>query len=344
MFNNVVSIRKLHTLPNEIYIKLIVTNSCNYNCKYCHSHLNEDDSIFFDDYRYILDFINNISKIYKDNNFKIQLFGGEPTLCSYLSDITRYLDNIENVKDIILYTNLSKDNNYYIDLSDISDKLTLYASFHPRYIQFKDFIKNIQDILPFFNRTMIFVMWDPSVLDLIQIKFIDKYLTALKSKYNNIAYELSKIVGNDQQMIRRYNDKEEEWFKNKVNTNMSSKDYELTYKDNSTLHVNSEFMRCNNIKGFEGYICNAMKTHFYLNNDGNIYPCKSYHYYRFEPVFNIYTDDISKFQDIFGTPIKCSCKKCVGMYNIDKVYPSYYNDEYNIFNNTIGEVDYEWEE
>jgi hypothetical protein len=31
--------------------------------------------------------------------------------------------------------------------------------------------------------------------------------------------------------------------RNKVNTNISSKDYELTYKDNSTLHVNSEFMR-----------------------------------------------------------------------------------------------------
>ena len=85
------------------YLRVIVTQSCNLNCFFCHSEGNLRSGItksinnnqFFDCIRILLD--NGIKKV--------KFMGGEPTLCVGLPDIVERIKAIDKTIDVSMITN-----------------------------------------------------------------------------------------------------------------------------------------------------------------------------------------------------------------------------------------------
>ena len=118
---------------------------CNYQCKYC-SAGNAITKDFADKER--------ISKQYKsivarlkliDSPFELCIGGGEPTLHPNLKEILESLDENQNLKTIFLFTNLSRSKNFYETLTKTTDKVLIYASYHPEYYT-KEFLDKCIDL------------------------------------------------------------------------------------------------------------------------------------------------------------------------------------------------------
>lgn len=118
---------------------------CNYQCKYC-SAGNVITKDFADkekvtkQYKMILSRLKLI-----DEPFELCITGGEPSLHPHLKEIIENLHQNKNLESIFLFTNLSRSRDFYRELTNISDKIVTYASYHPEYYN-KDFLNKCIDL------------------------------------------------------------------------------------------------------------------------------------------------------------------------------------------------------
>ena len=146
----------METYPLYTRISWNIIKSCNYNCWYCYD---EDDKRGIDDYKYLTlekaqNVIDNIKINYGDRDYlKLVITGGEPTLLgSKLIDIIEYINYSTNVKEIILHTNLSKNQQFFKDFaSKISNfSIEINCSLHLDYISennLDDYIRKVEQLL-----------------------------------------------------------------------------------------------------------------------------------------------------------------------------------------------------
>lgn len=146
----------METYPLYTRISWNIIKSCNYNCWYCYD---EDDKRGIDDYKYLTlekaqNVIDNIKINYGDRDYlKLVITGGEPTLLgSKLIDIIEYINYSTNVKEIILHTNLSKNQQFFKDFaSKISNfSIEINCSLHLDYISennLDDYIHKVEQLL-----------------------------------------------------------------------------------------------------------------------------------------------------------------------------------------------------
>ena len=116
-----------------------LTNYCNYNCHYC----KKPSHLYYSSLEHLQE-INN----YADKIRTIILFGGEPTFHPKIKEIIKNL----KVKDIRIWTNLSRSLNFYLEL-DLS-KISLNCTFHADIADISEFIKKL-DSLSTFKRVFI---------------------------------------------------------------------------------------------------------------------------------------------------------------------------------------------
>ncbi len=93
---------------NIRYLRVILTNACNFNCQGCH-HEGQSGNNEMDYY----DVIKIITACIHVGIRKIKLMGGEPTLRSNLFRIIREIKNIDNTVDLSLISNGTADIELY---------------------------------------------------------------------------------------------------------------------------------------------------------------------------------------------------------------------------------------
>lgn len=106
--------------PYRSHLRWFTGHKCNYNCPYCCQSGEHNDGI--------RDLTKDIELINRLRPERIQMIGGEPTIYD-LPTILKQID-WSFIKSFKIFTNLSKDAQYYIDLYNISHSIRLSASLH----------------------------------------------------------------------------------------------------------------------------------------------------------------------------------------------------------------------
>ena len=109
--SRIVFLGDMEYISKDMYsITWELTKSCNYKCEYCSIFKNDISSP-----KHLEETINFLNIFVSDKNLKLTLLGGEPTLCQDLEKIITKLSN-----EVNLFTNLSQDVSFYIDLKNNS--------------------------------------------------------------------------------------------------------------------------------------------------------------------------------------------------------------------------------
>lgn len=126
-------IQQCGDLNAEIRFGWHLTNWCNYKCSYCMVY--GDITNDFTKDAHTKDYKLTISKLKLiDRPWNICLTGGETTLHPQIFEIVSELVKIPTLTNVWLFTNLSRSVKFYEQLKSInSDKIVLYASYHPEY-------------------------------------------------------------------------------------------------------------------------------------------------------------------------------------------------------------------
>ena len=108
----------IEQISTTLFMTLIPSFACNFNCPYCYENHNNNEKLKTEDYFKIVDYINDVGI----NKINLQLFGGEPLL--FLTDIYCFLDKLKcNGVSI----NGGITTNGYLLTTDVFNKLLEYG-------------------------------------------------------------------------------------------------------------------------------------------------------------------------------------------------------------------------
>ncbi|RZF22815.1 radical SAM protein [Halobacteriovorax vibrionivorans] len=172
-----------------------MVSHCQYDCSYCYYRPFTSDTNYSTLSKIILKKLKNI-----EEDFIINLIGGEPTLHPDFTQVIDELISIENLKEIRIVTNFIKPESFWNKIQR-SSKIKITASYHPEYKN-KDFIKKSEILSDQFNIDIAFLFTN-KIEEFIKYKevFEDAYQLAKQKKltlncvrlhkeeYNNTTYE-----------------------------------------------------------------------------------------------------------------------------------------------------------
>lgn len=126
-------IRECGSLDAEIRFGWHLTDWCNYKCSYCTVYDAVTNDFTKDahtkDYKLTLAKLKTI-----DRPWNICLTGGETSLHPQIYEIIEELVKMPKLTNVWFFTNLSRSIKFYTQVKNIeTDKIVLYASYHPEY-------------------------------------------------------------------------------------------------------------------------------------------------------------------------------------------------------------------
>lgn len=118
--------------PNEpVAFNWDIIDHCQFECSYCYNREFNDQKTVLTTaataYKLVLARLRMI-----DEDWRIDIQGGEPTLHPKLHSIVDELSDMDNCKSITIATNLTKPFEYYQRLLDCG-KVSIHMSYHPEY-------------------------------------------------------------------------------------------------------------------------------------------------------------------------------------------------------------------
>jgi len=126
----------LYSYKNSFKLLVYIIDSCNYNCEYCYNDFPRTNIKL--DLNKLYFFIKNILiDIHKKDYIWLELIGGEPTLHPDLLDFCQKISKLNNIY-MTIYTNFSKDIDFYKTLLSIDSRISLILSWHSLNKNFKD--------------------------------------------------------------------------------------------------------------------------------------------------------------------------------------------------------------
>lgn len=126
-------IEQCGSLDAEIRFGWHLTNWCNYKCSYCTVYDTITNDFTID--AHTKDYKITLAKLKLfDRPWNICLTGGETSLHPRIFEIIDELSKMQMLTNIWFFTNLSRSIKFYQQLNSIkSNKIVLYASYHPEY-------------------------------------------------------------------------------------------------------------------------------------------------------------------------------------------------------------------
>lgn len=228
---------------------------CNYQCKYCRAG-NAITKDFADkeritkQYKLIISRLNLI-----DEPFEVCIGGGEPSLHPNLKEIIEGLNQNENLKSIFLFTNLSRSKNYYRELSNITEKLVIHASYHPEYYT-QEFLNKCIDLKFEVNVSMIDEKkyWDQT----------EDFLIALNE--NDVPYRIN-VLDNAPNWTPNYDDEFWNRFKKYI-LEEYTRDLIVTWNDDTYDYFSEYDLLEKGLNTFKGWKCTPQS--YQIEMDGTI--------------------------------------------------------------------------
>lgn len=116
-----------------------MVSHCQYDCTYCYYRPFTSDTNYTTLSKIVLKKLKSI-----EEDFIINLIGGEPTLHPNFIEIIEELVLIKNLKEIRIVTNFVKPESFWLKLPK-SEKIKVTASFHPEYPN-KNFVDKAENL------------------------------------------------------------------------------------------------------------------------------------------------------------------------------------------------------
>ena len=275
---------------DSINLFVYLEDRCNYECSYCYNEhprtLNELDVDVLGDF---------VEKLKTETNKKVnvELIGGEPTLHKSLMGFVVRLRDINC--DVLVYTNLSQELEFYEDMLQMGVKL--FATHHYKS---KKFVHKLNKLIKYKSQIDVCVMVDN---DDAFYRFDE-----IKSNgYNpTICLINSSTKGLTEKQIQQFNERKFQ----------ESPNIEVEYDDGSIEYLTEEqIVDDYELNNFKYWKCDAGKSLLFINHNGDIYPCQTYCTYNKQSIGNIYNKDkcIPQLKSIV-----CSCDFCECGHNIKK--------------------------
>jgi organic radical activating enzyme len=181
-----------------------INRYCNFNCSYCiskeYNNYSDKEIKKFQEKQKIKNkyILKRIEMISKKTEIEIQISGGEPTF----SDLENIIDNLINnkkIKSIIIFSNFSKEADYYSNILKKDKRILFVLSFHTEYhnkehftSKFKKIKGNVTAAINIMNfKDEDYLFWINS-----KISFYFNYLHSIKGfeiKYSNTDFKYKKI-------------------------------------------------------------------------------------------------------------------------------------------------------
>jgi len=274
--------------PEElIYITWNFTTTCNFACTYCPKELH-DGRWGFPKYDNMLNFFKTLSEgIPKKSYITMELLGGEPTmwprLIDFVIEVKKFFADKDQRLVIMLDTNLSRTNRWFEKLrdSELWDMIIINSSYHADFCDPDLFYSNLEIISKTY-RTHSNMMIDPrhfhKVKDLVEkIKAnlpVDMAMKVLRPDLGST--EL--VDGYTEEMIKYITELTGKFQYNRENfkvTGEKSTGFPLqVYGDHTK--VNWQKIIIEKKHKFKGWKCSAGSKRFYIQPNGNIFPCSKF--------------------------------------------------------------------
>jgi len=251
-----------HHIDKKIYTEFAwnIIDVCNFKCTYCGAGFGNDASRpvsrFFKDDNLIKTWKGVITKLKlanQENDFEVDLVGGEPTLHPDILEVLSELNQIKTCKSIILITNLSKPISFFHDIDKLGlNKLEINCSVHFEYYKKN---KTLEKILQIKNDTSVRI--EPVVLLPDDKQYWEQVVNFLETCItNDIEYNcvfLEPAFGNEPE----YCDDFYETFDKYINHGRSKtgERYRVVTDDQTEHKITIKDIYVNKIKSFKGWKC-----------------------------------------------------------------------------------------
>jgi MoaA/NifB/PqqE/SkfB family radical SAM enzyme len=276
--------RKFREDPYYYSLHWAVTNNCNYRCDYCGVHKKEK----YYDFHNIIEFVNFIGTL---NRVDTVLFGGEPLIHPNILQIVGQLET-----NIRICTNLSKNIGFFRELIKINSDLTIVASLHYEKQELIDFYEKISFLCDYSKFVKVKVMWDSRYKE--DIKSAYEFLLSTEDNFQNLKIYLDMVYHD----LCEFNDDDLLFFDRAQN---DDRFYVRTDRQEKYTSYNEIRRAFNGFPNFYGWKCFCGPKGLFIDSDGSVYYCQTKRN-KNKPLFNLNTDDFTKYLTIFEKPIKCN--------------------------------------
>lgn len=251
------------------------TNVCNFSCEYCPDDLHNGTSGFpeFDDALY---FVSQLAD--KHEAIYMELLGGETTLWPKLIPFLVELKKITNIV-VEINTNGSRTNSWWNRYcnADLHMNTLLNFSYHAAFCDPDLYYSNLE-IVSNQHSVVSNFMLDP--------KYFDKTHSLFNRVKNNLAVDsLFKVLRENfhpTKLVSGYTDEMLDVIKNIPERNMYDRSKFLKESDNIVwpmkIFYNGEQINWQKLivekkHYFKGWQCSAGSKRFYINFNGDVFPC-----------------------------------------------------------------------
>lgn len=288
------------------------TNMCNFSCRYCPDDLHSNTS-GFPNYDDALFFIKTLAE--KNQKIGIELIGGETTLWPKLIN---FLTEIRNYSDIfiIIQTNGSRTNTWWRRFceAELHNNVTLNLSYHAAFCDPELFYSNLEIVSKKHSVVSSFMV-DPIHFEKVYSLFekvksnlpIDCYFKVLREKFHS------------EQLLSEYDIKTLEFLKSVPEIHYYDRKKFPKESDNivwpTKIYFNNQLANWQQIlinkhHSFKGWQCSAGSKRFFINFDGDVFPCSSFQLPNYRRILgNIKEKNVNILEKYLTCPIDfCPCK------------------------------------
>jgi organic radical activating enzyme len=302
---------KIETMEpkNRLRIEFMIGNYCNYKCWYCGPYANGGNTRWPNDYEFLLKNFKHLLDFYIDNgrdNFEVNLLGGEPSLWPNVSKFARDLKELYNVK-VTMTTNGSRTLRWWEQNADSFDKILF--SYHHKEADLEHYIQVLDTVYDKGIPINSLVMMDPTVWDEC-VQAIEKMKESRRSWFI-CAMEVhppqytpeqrnffKKHIKRRPPIYRLLKDEYENILKGKT---------KVVYKDGRKEKIERNYLSCNDLNNFKGWMCNIGIENINIQKDGKITGICGNYVYGEERFYNLYDPN---FAEVFQPKLKPSlCTK-----------------------------------
>ena len=286
---------------HSIHLAAYVIDLCNYSCIYCYNRMPRTLNKL--NLTKLLNFIKSLHA-QTQREISIELIGGEPTLHPDLYQFCKDVSFLDYVNNILIFSNFSKDIDFYHSILSLSNKIMFDLSYHSLNNKINNAylfkINQIANIDAFHGKFIASIMFEPEN-NFKYSKCAFDILPKDKIGYANLDFRLIKPYN----LKFKYTPDQIKYFNSLVKKYRKCKqEFNIVFDDGTEEIGSSELLDFDKSFQFKHWICNAGIDTYYIHHDTCIYVCQSYYIEGKQPMATI--DSFS----LPSQPCICQCDNC----------------------------------
>jgi MoaA/NifB/PqqE/SkfB family radical SAM enzyme len=264
-----------HIDNSQVFYEIhwLITRRCSFSCSYCPPHRHNPKS-FQATNDSLLQALLKLESIVPNENIRLNLTGGEPTIHPNFKEFIANAIKLEKVKAIRIVTNLSSNEKIYSNLANEANnsgtKFYLVASFHWESASPQRFINNLKVLLDSKVEVQVKIMLDEKGSE--KILSVLSSLKELNAKNKNIAVAVQRIR-NTQNLEIDLIDFETKYFE-QVNNWGDLREFILETDNDEVVKEkisNIDLIIKNKLNSFYNWTCFTGANTLFIDNDGCVY-------------------------------------------------------------------------